>query len=169
MPCYLAESRRLFASRREGMERLSRCRGISRNAAGRTTKGTKGTKVTARHSRNQSRAVSSDQRWHERDTNAPANTCQKNKLRRVSVTKERKMRRSRKPIKDVVRGLRDLRVFVVCYLARGSGRTWKCIAIGGVPLPVSMWNGTRLLTVDHSPRPFQPPAGLSMRPSIHFV
>jgi ribulose-5-phosphate 4-epimerase/fuculose-1-phosphate aldolase len=45
--------------------------------------------VTARHSRNQTcRAVPSDQRWHERDTNAPATICQENKLQRVSVTKD---------------------------------------------------------------------------------
>ena len=38
-----------------------------------------------------------------------------------------------------------------------------------VPLPPSMWNGARVLTVAQSPRPFQPPFGSSMRPSIHFV
>ena len=27
---------------------------------------------------------------------------------------------------------------VAAYFANGSGRTWKCMAIGGVPLPVSM-------------------------------
>ena len=36
-------------------------------------------------------------------------------------------------------------------------------------LPVSMWNGARVLTVLHSPRPFQPPFASSIRPSIHFV
>ena len=46
-------------------------------------------KVTARHSRNQTcRAVPSDQRWHERDTNAPTTICQENKLQRVGVTKD---------------------------------------------------------------------------------
>ena len=40
-----------------------------------------------------------------------------------------------------------------------------CMAIGGVPFPVSMWNGVRVLVVTHSPRPFHPPFGLSMRPS----
>jgi hypothetical protein len=41
MPRYLAESRPLLANPREGMERRSQCRDISRNAAGGTTKGTK--------------------------------------------------------------------------------------------------------------------------------
>jgi hypothetical protein len=55
------------------------------------------------------------------------------------------------------------------YRASGSGRIWKCITLLVVPLPVSMWNGARVLTVAHRPRPFQPPFGSSMRPSTHFV
>jgi iron complex transport system ATP-binding protein len=44
-------------------------------------------KGTARHSRNQTcRAVSPDQCWHERDTNAPTTMCEENTLQRVSVT-----------------------------------------------------------------------------------
>ena len=33
------------------------------------------------------------------------------------------------------------------YFASGSGRIWKCITLLVVPLPVSMWNGARVLTV----------------------
>ena len=55
------------------------------------------------------------------------------------------------------------------YFASGSGRNWKRITLLVVPLPVSMWNGARVLTVDHRPRPFQPAFGSSMRPSIHLV
>src|SRR6266571_6909280 len=54
------------------------------------------------------------------------------------------------------------------YFATGSGRIWKCITIGGVPFPVSMWNGVRVLVVVQSPRPFQPACASSMRPSSHF-
>ena len=55
------------------------------------------------------------------------------------------------------------------HFASGSGRSWKCTTLLVVPLPVSMWNGARVLTVVQRPRPFQPPFGSSMRPSIHFV
>ena len=55
------------------------------------------------------------------------------------------------------------------HFASGSGRSWNGITLLVVPLPVSMWNGARVLTVDHSPLPFQPAVGSSMRPSIHFV
>ena len=55
------------------------------------------------------------------------------------------------------------------YFASGSGRSWKRTTLLVVPLPVSMWNGVRVLTVDQSPLPFQPVRGSSMRPSIHFV
>ena len=55
------------------------------------------------------------------------------------------------------------------YFASGSGRSWNCITLLVVPLPVSMWNGARVLMVAHRPLPFQPFAGSSMRPSIHFV
>src|SRR6476620_5965053 len=55
------------------------------------------------------------------------------------------------------------------YFASGSGRTWNLITLLVVPLPVSMWNGARVLTVDHRPLPFQPVLASSMRPSIHFV
>ena len=55
------------------------------------------------------------------------------------------------------------------YFASGSGRIWKLITLLVVPLPVSMWNGARVLIVVQSPLPFQPPFGSSMRPSIHFV
>ena len=33
------------------------------------------------------------------------------------------------------------------YLASGSGRIWKCMTLLVVPLPVSMWNGVRVLIV----------------------
>src|SRR5436190_20922463 len=55
------------------------------------------------------------------------------------------------------------------YFASGSGRSWNLITLLVVPFAVSMWNGARVLTVDQMPRPFQPAAGSSMRPSIHFV
>jgi hypothetical protein len=57
----------------------------------------------------------------------------------------------------------------VLYFASGSGRSWNLITLLVVPLPVSMWNGARVLTVDQMPRPFHPAAGSSMRPSIHFA
>ena len=55
------------------------------------------------------------------------------------------------------------------YFASGSGRSWKWKTLLVVPLPVSMWNGARVLIVAHTPRPFQPAFASSMRPSIHFV
>ncbi len=51
------------------------------------------------------------------------------------------------------------------YLASGSGRIWKCTTFGEFSLPPSMWNGVRLPVFDHTPRPFQPALGSSMRPS----
>ena len=51
----------------------------------------------------------------------------------------------------------------------GLGLIWKCSTLLVVPLPVSMWNGARVLTVAQRPRPFQPAFGSSMRPSIHLV
>ena len=66
--------------------------------------------------------------------------------------------------------LPDLRVTIrEPHFASGSGRSWKRTTLLVVPLPVSMWNGVRVLTVDQSPLPFQPVRGSSMRPSIHFV
>src|SRR5260370_39154748 len=53
--------------------------------------------------------------------------------------------------------------------ANGSGRSWNLVILGVVPLPVSRWNGVRLPSVVHRPRPFQPPFGSSMRPSIHLA
>src|SRR5206468_7980453 len=55
------------------------------------------------------------------------------------------------------------------YRAKGLGRSWKWSTLLVVPLPVSMWNGARVLTVAKRLRPFQPPFGLSIRPSIHLV
>jgi len=55
------------------------------------------------------------------------------------------------------------------YFASGSGRSWNFTTLLVVPLPPSMWNGARVLTVDQIPRPFHPAAGSSTRPSIHFV
>jgi hypothetical protein len=55
------------------------------------------------------------------------------------------------------------------YRASGSGRSWKRTTFGKVPLPVSRWNIVLVAYVDHSDFPFQPPLGLSTRPSIHLV
>ena len=55
------------------------------------------------------------------------------------------------------------------HRASGSGRSWNFITLLVVPLPPSMWNGARVLTVAHKPLPFQPPSGSSTRPSIHLV
>jgi hypothetical protein len=49
--------------------------------------------------------------------------------------------------------------------ASGSGRSWKCTAIGFMPLPPSCSHGTRSPLLAHNPRPFQPAFGSSMRPS----
>src|SRR3989442_11477119 len=54
------------------------------------------------------------------------------------------------------------------YLARGSGLIWKCMTMGGVPFPVSIWKGVRVLVVAQRPRPFHPALASSMRPSSHF-
>src|SRR6266567_8657794 len=51
------------------------------------------------------------------------------------------------------------------YRAKGLGRSWKCTTLLVVPFPVSIWKGARVLTVAHSPRPFQPACGSSIRPS----
>ena len=64
---------------------------------------------------------------------------------------------------------RSCRNHTASYLASGSGRSWNRMTLLCVPLPVSMWNGARVLTVEYRPRPFQPPFGSSIRPSIHFV
>lgn len=56
-----------------------------------------------------------------------------------------------------------------CYFASGSGRTWNLTTLLVVPRPVSMWNGVRVLTVDHRPFPFHPAFGSSMRPSSHLA
>jgi hypothetical protein len=50
--------------------------------------------------------------------------------------------------------------------ASGSGRIWKCTTLGRLPLPPSTWKGVRLPAVVQMPRPFQPPLGSSMRPSM---
>ena len=55
------------------------------------------------------------------------------------------------------------------YLASGSGRSWNLMTLLGVPLPPSMWNGARVLTVVQSPLPFHPAFTSSMRPSTHLV
>src|SRR6185503_2911404 len=51
------------------------------------------------------------------------------------------------------------------YRARGSGRSWMWTTRGREPLPVSISHGVRSPLVLHSPRPFQPAFGSSMRPS----
>ena len=55
------------------------------------------------------------------------------------------------------------------HRASGSGRIWNLNTLLVVPGPVSMWKGARLLNVANIPRPFQPPFGSSIRPSIHLV
>jgi hypothetical protein len=50
--------------------------------------------------------------------------------------------------------------------ASGSGRSWNFTSFGGVPLPPSTWNGVRLPADAQMPRPFQPPFGSSIRPSM---
>jgi hypothetical protein len=55
--------------------------------------------------------------------------------------------------------------FAPPHLASGSGRIWKCTTLGEFSLPPSMWKGVRLPVFDHTPRPFQPALGSSMRPS----
>jgi hypothetical protein len=49
--------------------------------------------------------------------------------------------------------------------ASGSGRSWKCTAMGFLPLPPSMSHGARSPLVVHRPRPFQPALASSIRPS----
>lgn len=49
--------------------------------------------------------------------------------------------------------------------ASGSGRSWKCTAMGFMPLPPSCIHGARSPLEVHSPRPFQPAFGSSIRPS----
>src|SRR5882724_8948588 len=51
------------------------------------------------------------------------------------------------------------------HFASGSGRTWMCTARGLEPLPPSISHGVRSPFVLHSPRPFQPAFGSSIRPS----
>src|SRR5262245_17511543 len=53
----------------------------------------------------------------------------------------------------------------VAHFASGSGRSWKCTAIGFMPLPPSISHGARSPLEVHKPRPFQPAFGSSMRPS----
>jgi hypothetical protein len=54
------------------------------------------------------------------------------------------------------------------YFASGSGRSWICTARGFEPLPPSISHGVRSPFVLHSPRPFHPAFGSSMRPSKHL-
>jgi hypothetical protein len=49
--------------------------------------------------------------------------------------------------------------------ASGSGRTWKCTAMGVRPLPPSTCHGARSPLDTHNPLPFQPASGSSIRPS----
>ena len=78
--------------------------------------------------------------------------------------RERTARTSRGSVQS-----RECLEFGLSHRDSGFGRNWKCSTLLVVPLPVSMWNGARVLTVAHRPRPFQPAFGSSMRPSIHFV
>ena len=49
--------------------------------------------------------------------------------------------------------------------ASGSGRSWKCTAMGMLPLPPSRSHGVRSPLDVHKPRPFQPAFASSIRPS----
>src|SRR5271165_4871862 len=51
------------------------------------------------------------------------------------------------------------------HFASGSGLIWKCTTNGVVPLPPSDCQGSRVSLAPHSPRPFHPVLGSSMRPS----
>src|SRR6266446_7071366 len=51
------------------------------------------------------------------------------------------------------------------HRASGSGRNWKCTAMGLLPLPPSLSHGVLSPLVVHKPRPFQPAFASSMRPS----
>src|SRR5216684_866819 len=57
----------------------------------------------------------------------------------------------------------------VAQCASGSGRTWMCTARGLLPFPPSFSHGVRSPFVLHSPRPFQPALGSSIRPSKPFA
>jgi hypothetical protein len=60
---------------------------------------------------------------------------------------------------------RERRGEKIAQCANGSGRTWKCTAIGFMPLPPSWSHGVRSPLEVHKPRPFQPAFGSSIRPS----
>ena len=62
-------------------------------------------------------------------------------------------------------GMRAAVLRMTDYFASGSGRSWMCTARGLLPLPPSISHGVRSPFVLHSPRPFQPAFGSSMRPS----
>ena len=55
------------------------------------------------------------------------------------------------------------------HFASGSGRTWKWTAMLDFPLPPSLCHGLRFDQPVHSPRPFQPAFGSSMRPLIDLA
>ena len=55
------------------------------------------------------------------------------------------------------------------YFESGSGRIWTFTSLLVFPLPPSAWNGARVAYVVKIPLPFQPPFGLSMRPSMPFA
>src|SRR5262249_30194161 len=60
----------------------------------------------------------------------------------------------------------DCRQSCGIHFASGSGRSWKCTAMGFRPLPPSISHGARAPPDVHSPRPF-PPALRSSRPPSH--
>ena len=54
-------------------------------------------------------------------------------------------------------------------LCKRIGTSWNFRTLLVVPAPPSTWNGALVLKVAHSPLPFHPASGSSMRPSIHLV
>ncbi len=69
--------------------------------------------------------------------------------------------RTRRPI--------QARVPPTVHFASGSGRIWKWIAMLDFPLPPSLCQGLRFDQPVHSPLPFQPAFGSSIRPLIDFA
>ncbi len=53
--------------------------------------------------------------------------------------------------------------------ASGSGRICSLTTLARAPLPPSPWKFARVPEVVHSPRPFHPAAGSSMRPSTFLL
>src|SRR5712692_1202748 len=59
----------------------------------------------------------------------------------------------------------ELAPFHDAYCASGLGRSWILYTLGLFSVPPSLWNTVRVPDMVHSPLPFQPAFGSSMRPS----